>query len=214
MANRQLVVRPIQDAVNPGMVHLVNPPVDVLDSLSQFVYQAIISIIQYDNRVLYEGVPVDDGWALLRHLHEAQAHLDMHIDLLEARRCVLQCKTLAEYPTFKSSILQLKHDWDSAINNLFIAPDDEWSQRKTKRFISDRTRSIFGEDLSIWNADPANQAKTVGELLEKATSCADAEETCRLHVVHGDNIPAGFGSPKWLPKNARSTTWTCPLSTK
>ena len=64
-ANRQLVVRPILDAANAGIVHMVSPPADVLDSLSQFVYQAIVSLIHYDNRVLYEGVTVDDGWSLL-----------------------------------------------------------------------------------------------------------------------------------------------------
>jgi hypothetical protein len=33
-----------------------------------------------------------------------------------------------------------------------------------------QTGPIFGEELAIWNADPANEAKTVDQLLEKATS--------------------------------------------
>ena len=169
-ANRQLVVRPILDAANAGIVHMVSPPADVLDSLSQFVYQAIVSLIHYDNRVLYEGVTVDDGWALLRQLRESQAHLGLYIHMLEARRNALQCETLADYAAFKSSVLQLKHDWTAAINNLLIPVDDDWSLRKTKVFISDRTGPIFGEELAIWNADPANEAKTVDQLLEKATS--------------------------------------------
>ena len=188
---------------------MISPPADVLDSLSQFVYQAVISLIQYENRVLYEGVTVDDGWALLRQLRESQAHLGLYIHMLEARRNALQCETLADYAAFKSSVLQLKHDWTAAINNLLIPVDDDWSLRKTKVFISDRTGPIFGEELAIWNADPANEAKTVDQLREHSHS----RSRCCLHSCrHHCHRRYHHHYPCCRPHSKHLPTWSMSRS--
>ena len=81
---------PVHNPPN-GQLILTPPPLDLLQKLSVQVYGLVLRQISYDNRKLYQGVPEDDGFALLRHLRVSQADEGGHFDLLDQQRSALSC---------------------------------------------------------------------------------------------------------------------------
>ena len=61
--------------VNPadGALLMMRPPPDILAELSSQIYGLLLRMIGFKNRRLYQGVPPDDGFALVRHLRTCQA---------------------------------------------------------------------------------------------------------------------------------------------
>ena len=61
--------------LNPatGQLLQMRPPPDVLAELSSQVYGLVLRKIGFDLRKFYQGVPADDGFALIRQLRSCQA---------------------------------------------------------------------------------------------------------------------------------------------
>ena len=153
--------------LNGNHVQMI-PPADVMDLISSQVYNFILPLIDREDRKLHEGVPEDDAWALIARIKSAEAELGTYLELLEARRDDLTCTSLRDYPTFRASVLQLKMDWQSAIDSSLVDADEDWPNSKVKQFISDELASLLGDSLGDWTADVNNRTKTIGQTFERA----------------------------------------------
>ena len=91
-----------------GNVVRIAPPADVLDLISSQVYNFVLPLISREDRKLYDGVPEDDGWALLARIKSTEAEPGSYLEMLENKRDNLSCTSLRDYPTFRSAVLQLK----------------------------------------------------------------------------------------------------------
>ena len=153
--------------LNGNHVQMI-PPADVMDLISSQVYNFILPLIDREDRKLHEGVPEDDAWALIARIKSAEAELGTYLELLEARRDDLTCTSLRDYPTFRASVLQLKMDWQSAIDGSLVDADEDWPNSKVKQFISDELASLLGDSLGDWTADVNNRTKTIAQTFERA----------------------------------------------
>lgn len=158
--------------LNPhdGQVVLIQPPFDLQRKLSAQVYGLILRLISYDNRKLYQGVPDDDGFAILRHLRVSQANEGGHFDLLDQQRSALSCNGFADYPGFKAATLQLKADFDQAALTGLIRVDEAWPLSQAKNMVADIMQPLLGNGLADWIADPLHLHATLEETFEKAST--------------------------------------------
>ena len=55
--------------------------------------------------------------------------------MLQTQRAVLKkaCPALADYPTFRTACLQLKTDFDHAIQDQLLSPDEDWPEKDAKK---------------------------------------------------------------------------------
>lgn len=139
-----------------GLVHLLAPPTDVLAELSSQVYGLLPRKIGHADRKLYQGVPGDNGWALLRHLRNSQADEGGHYDMLDSQRQALRCDGFADYAAFKSTVLQLYSDFAQALIQGLIRPDKAWPLSVAKNKVSGILGQLLGSSLADWLADVAN----------------------------------------------------------
>ena len=110
----RITVLPVEE----NATHIrVTPPQEILDQLSSGVYSAIYQLIDWEDRMFYEGVPDGDGWALLKRLRTVESHDGDYVSILENRRSKLKCTSLKSFSAFKASVLQLKSDWDKAVQS-------------------------------------------------------------------------------------------------
>ena len=146
-----------------GQIIEMTPPNDVLDEISSHVYNLIVPLIKRENRKLYEGVPEDDGWALLARIKSTEAELGSYLDLLESKRDDLACGSLNEYPSFKAAVTQLRMDWQSAIDNSLIDADEDWPLSKVKQFVADRLSPLLGDSIGEWVENTAHRTKSLDD---------------------------------------------------
>ena len=112
---------------------------------------------------MYEGVPEDDGWALLARIKSTEAELGSYLDLLESKRDDLACGSLNEYPSFKAAVTQLRMDWQSAIDNSLIDADEDWPLSKVKQFVADRLSPLLGDSIVEWIENTAHRTKSLDD---------------------------------------------------
>ena len=146
----------------------IAPPADVLDLISSQVYNFVLPLISREDRKLYDGVPEDDGWALLARIKSTEAELGSYLEMLENKRDNLSCTSLRDYPSFRAAVLQLKLDWQSAIDGSLIDVDEDWPMSKVKQLIADRLSPLFGESIGEWVSDVSNRTRTIEQTFEKA----------------------------------------------
>ena len=158
--------------LNPqdGQLVMTTPPYDLQRKLSAQVYGLILRLISYDNRKFYQGVPEDDGFAILRHLRVSQADEGGHYDLLDQQRSALSCNGFADYSGFKAAALQLKADFDQAALTGLIRPDEAWPLSQAKNLVADLMQPLLGNGLADWIADTVNLHATLEQTFEKAST--------------------------------------------
>jgi hypothetical protein len=152
----------------PGMIA---PPPEVLLELSSQVYSVILPLISYADRRLHQGVVDDDGWALLRNLKATMHKEGDALDFLESQRDALKCDTLSDYPTFRAGVAQLKSDWDKAVADGTVDPDETWSTKACCKFVATTLQHLFDTSLSDYVEDPHRTGPLLlGDTLKKASA--------------------------------------------
>ena len=132
-------------------------------------------MIERQNRKLYEGVVEDDGWTLTARIKSTEAELGNYLDLLENKRDDLKCSSFNDYPGFKSAVLQLKLDWQIAIDSSLIDADEDWPLSKVKRFVADHLVPLLGDGIAEWVEKPANRLKSLEQTFEEADAIYKAK---------------------------------------
>ena len=166
---RQRVVLP------GGRIVFLPVPQDVLNEISSQIYNFVLPLIERQNRKLYEGVSEDDGWTLVARIKSTEAELGNYLDLLENKRDDLKCSSFNDYPAFKAAVLQLKLDWQLAIDSSLIDADEDWPLSKVKRFVADHLVPLLGDGIAEWVEKPANRLKTLEETFEEADAIYKAK---------------------------------------
>ena len=147
-------------------------PSQICDKLAKGVYASVLNLIPYKNRRFYQGVENNDGWGLLQRLRSVTNDNGTHLDGLKSKRAKLSgtCNTLADFPIFKSELLQLVIDWQHAANQQLIIPSDTWSLGDTKQFVAEALSTVFEGKMEEWNNDPVNSGATVDTMIAKCVS--------------------------------------------
>ena len=157
----------------PGLApERLKVPSQVCDKLAKGVYASVLNLIQFKNRRFYLGVENNDGWGLLQRLRNVTNDNGTHLDGLKLKRTKLNstCNNLADFPVFKSSLLQLVIDWQHAANQQLISPSDTWSLCDTKQFVAENLSTLFDGKVEEWNNDPVNSDATLDTMIAKCVS--------------------------------------------